>query len=306
MAKVTVFGSYVMDLTCKAPHIPVVNETVLSGPFVMGPGGKGFNQAVAARQAGADVTFITKIGKDLYSPFVKDAFDRFDLTKDYLLESDDLATGVALIVVENENGNNAIAVAPGACEGLTVTDVREARSAFKGSAVFITQLESNLEATEEAMAQAKEAGATVVLNPAPYRPISTDFLAHVDVLVPNEVECDCMTGISVTDDASAREAASKLAEWVDTVIITLGDRGVFCPCIQDTIIPAFQVDTIDTTGAGDAFAGILGAQLAEGCEMEEAVRHALVGAALSTTAFGTSPSMPKRTEIDDAIRAASA
>ena len=300
MSKVTVLGSYIMDLTCHAPHIPAVNETVLSGPFVMGPGGKGFNQAVAALLSGLDVAFITKIGKDLYNPFVHDAFKRFGLARDYLFETGEAATGVALIVVEKATGTNAIAVAPGACEALTPGDVESARGAFDGASVFLTQLESNLDATLAAIKRAHGIGATVILNPAPYRPVSDDFLEHVDILVPNEIECAYMTGVEVSDSASARDAAHKLSESASTVIITLGGRGVFCPQITDAIIPAMKVDTIDTTGAGDAFAGIFAAYLAKGCSVAEAVRFAMAGAALSTTKFGTSPSMPTQSQIEDA------
>ncbi len=300
MSKVTVFGSYIMDLTCKAPHIPAVNETVLSGPFVMGPGGKGFNQAVAAQLAGVDVAFVTKIGTDLFNSFVHDSFDRFELTKEYLFETGEAATGAALIVVENETGKNAIAVAPGACELLTIQDVETASSAFDGATVFLTQLESNIEATHSAIERAHELGASVVLNPAPYQPVTDEFLEHVDILVPNEVECAYMTGIEIVDDGSARTAAEILSKSASTVIITLGDRGVFCPQISDAIIPAMNVDTIDTTGAGDAFAGIFAAYHAQGRELGEAVRFAMAGAALSTTKFGTSPSMPTKAQIEEA------
>lgn len=299
MAKLTVLGSYIMDLTCQVPHIPAVNETVLSGPFVMGPGGKGFNQAVAALLSGLEVAFITKIGKDLFNPFVHNAFQRFGLARDYLFETDEAATGAALIAVEKGTGRNAIAVAPGACEALTVADVDSASSAFGRASVFLTQLESNLEATLAGIRKAHTIGATVILNPAPYQPVSDTFLEHVDILVPNEVECAYMTGVEVNDDVSAREAARKLSGLASTVIITLGGRGVFCPQISDTIIPAMRVNTVDTTGAGDAFAGIFAAYLARGCGISEAVRFAIAGAALSTTKFGTSPSMPTRSEIED-------
>jgi ribokinase len=299
VAKLTVLGSYIMDLTCHVPHIPTVHETVFAGPFVMGPGGKGFNQAVAALLSGLDVAFITKIGKDLFNPFVHDAFRRFGLAPDYLFETDEAATGAALIAVEKGTGDNAIAVAPGACEALTVADVESASGAFRGASMFLTQLESNLDATLAGIRKAHTMGATVILNPAPYRPVSDAFLEHVDILVPNEVECAYMTGVDVKDDVSAREAARKLSESASTVIITLGGRGVFCPQISDTIIPAMKVATVDTTGAGDAFAGILSAYLARGCRVPEAVRFAIAGAALSTTKFGTSPSMPTRSEIEE-------
>jgi ribokinase len=291
-----------MDLTCTAPHIPLKNETVLSGPLVMGPGGKGFNQAVAASLAGADVSFVTKIGKDLYNPFVRDAFERFNLPPDYLYETSEGATGVALIVVEKDTGANAIAVAPGACQLLTVDDVSAASGALEGASVLLTQMEANLQATAAAMARAHEMGVKVIHNPSPFSAAPDDFFEHVDILVPNEVECRYMTGIDVVDAASAKAAAGKLAGRAQTVIITLGERGVYCPEVSDDIVPALAVDTVDTTGAGDAFAGVLAAYLARGAELPEALRFAIAGAALSTTKFGTSPSMPGQADIEAAAR----
>lgn len=300
MSKVTVFGSYVMDLTCMAPHIPRPGETVLSGPFVMGPGGKGFNQAVASKLAGAQTSFITKVGRDLYRQYAHDAFDRFGFPKDFLYESADHATAVALIVVENGSGQNSIAIAPGACDSLTVDDVDNAKPAFEGSSVFLTQFESNLEATEAAIAQAHRMGAKVLLNPAPCREFDRSILHQVDVILPNETECAEMTGLDTNDDRQLREAAALLSRDVDTVIVTLGDRGVYCPQVSDDIIPAFAVDTIDTTGAGDAFAGILAANLAKGFALDKCIDFARVGAALSTCKFGTAPSMPTLAEIAEA------
>ena len=296
--KVTVFGSYVMDLTCLAPHIPVIGETVFSGPFKMGPGGKGFNQAVAARLSGADVQFMTKIGKDLFNSFVRESFDRFGISKEYLFESDEFGTGVALIVVDENNGNNAIAVAPEACNHLSVDDVRANERAFKDCEVFLTQFESNMDAMIEAIIISRENGATVVLNPAPAKAFDTEILKYVDIIIPNEIEASQITGISVVDVESAKAASRKLNEYVDTVIITLGGRGVYCEKISADIIPAFKVETIDTTGAGDAFTGIFTAYFARGNDLKTSVDYARAGAALSTTRFGTSPSMPSEAEIE--------
>lgn len=298
MNKLTVFGSYVMDLTTFSPHIPVVGETVFAGPFKMGPGGKGFNQAVAARRAGSDVRFMTKIGKDLFAPFVKDAFDRFDISKEYLLESNDEGTGTALIIVDKNNGNNAIAVAPGACNELTVEDVRMHKEIFASCDVFLTQFESNLEATYEAIKLANSSGATVLLNPAPVKEFDQDILKYVDVIMPNEIEASQITQISLDGLDSISIIAAKLAETSDTVIITLGEKGVFCPSVSEDLIPAFRVKTVDTTGAGDAFAGIFSSYLARGESLERCIRYARAGAAISTTRIGTSPSMPSRAEIE--------
>ncbi len=298
MNKLTVFGSYVMDLTTFSPHIPVVGETVFAGPFKMGPGGKGFNQAVAARKADSEVKFMTKIGKDLFAPFVRDAFDRFSISREYLLESSDATTGTALIIVDKNNGNNAIAVAPEACNELTVDDVRSHKEIFTSCDVFLTQFESNLDATYEAIKLAKSSGATVLLNPAPVKEFDQAVLKYVDVLIPNEIEASLIAGISLDGLDSIRAIASKLKESVGTVIITLGEKGVFCPSIGENLIPAFSVKTVDTTGAGDAFAGILASYLSRDQTLENSIRYARAGAAISTTRFGTSPSMPSREEIE--------
>lgn len=298
MNKVTVFGSYVMDLTTLSPHIPVVGETVFSGPFKMGPGGKGFNQAVAARKAGSDVKFMTKIGKDLFAPFVKNAFDRFGITKEYLLESDTAGTGVALIIVDENNGNNAIAVAPEACNELTIDDVKRNRDIFTSSDVFLTQFEANLAATYEAIKLARDSGARVLLNPAPVKEFDHSILKYVDVIMPNEIEASLMTGIPLDGMDSIEEIASELKKSVDTVLITLGGKGVYCPSVNGGLVPACKVKTIDTTGAGDAFAGVFAAYLSRGEGLERAIDYARAGAAISTTRFGTSPSMPEREEIE--------
>lgn len=298
MSKVTVFGSYVMDLTCLAPHIPVVGETVFSGPFKMGPGGKGFNQAVAARMAGVEVEFMTKIGKDLFNPFVKDAFDRFGVSKKYLLESEEKGTGVALIVVNENNGANAIAVAPESCNYLTPEEVKNNKDMFNGSKVFLTQFESNLKATEEAINIASGMGALVVLNPAPVKEFDIKMLDNVDIIIPNEVEAAQITGIEITNKESAKKASDKLKEHVKTVIITLGDNGVYCEDVSEEILPVCKVKTIDTTGAGDAFAGVFSAYMAKGFDLETSIKYAMAGAAVSTTRFGTSPSMPEEKEIE--------
>ena len=183
---------------------------------------------------------------------------------------------------------------------LSPEDVERTRPAFDGAKAILTQFEADLEATEAAMRLAAEVGATVILNPAPYREVHAGFFNTADILMPNEVECSYMTGIDLVDDASARAAAERLSDLAGTVIVTLGDRGVFCPEVGDEIISALAVDAIDTTGAGDTFAGIFAAYLARGLALTEGLEYALASMALSTTQFGISPSMPDRTEIETA------
>lgn len=298
MNKVTVFGSYVMDLTVLAPHIPVVGETVFSGPFKMGPGGKGFNQAVAAKKAGSEVVFMTKIGKDIFAPYVKNAFEKFEISKEHLLESGTSGTGVALIVVNETDGSNAIAVAPEACNEITVEEIKMNEKIFNSCDVFLTQFEANLEATYEAIKIAKNSGAIVILNPAPVKEFDSEILDYVDILIPNEIEASLIANVSLDGINSIYKIASKLENRVKTIVITLGEKGVFCPNVSDKILPAIKVDTIDTTGAGDAFAGIFASYLSRGYSLSDTLDYARVGAAISTTRFGTSPSMPTKEEIE--------
>ncbi|NQU44722.1 ribokinase [bacterium] len=297
MSRVTVFGSYNTDLVCFAPHIPVIGETVSGGPFRMGPGGKGFNQAVAARKAGAEVLFIGKIGRDVFAPLARQAFERYGVSTRYLKETDEAHTGTAVIVVDENNGNNAITVAPGTSAVLTIEDVRDSKEAFEGSEVFLTQFETNLEATFEAIRVAKRAGCRVVLNPSPAIPFDAEILRFVDVLIVNEIEaaqisdfpCDSLDGI--------RRAAAMLNEGVETVVVTLGKAGLYCPTLRDEIVPSFEVKAVDTVGAGDAFAGILSAGLAEGKTLREAIDFARAGAALACTKPGAADAMADEAEI---------
>ena len=300
MPKVCVFGSYVMDLTCYAPRIPTLGETVLAESFAMGPGGKGFNQAVAVTLAGVEAHFISMIGDDDFKPFVISAFERFGLAQDYMFESSDEPTGVALITVEQELGDNSIVVAAGACDALTPLHVQQSEAAFIDANVFLTQFEVNLEATYEAIRMAQRHGAKVILNTAPYRQFDQEILTFVDILVSNQTECSQLVGKSINSQKALEAAANELSAKVSTVIITLGGEGVYCPQVSDAILPAYAVNSVDTTGAGDAFTGIFAAYLARGESIEESIHYAQVGAAISTTINGTAPSMPVRSVIEAA------
>lgn len=173
------------------------------------------------------------------------------------------------------------------------------REFFKSCDVFIAQFEANLSATFEAMKIAKTAGAITILNPAPVRDFDKGLLKYVDIIIPNEVEASQLTGISLDGVNDLFKIASKLEMLVDTVIITLGEKGVFCSKISRNIIPVVRVNTIDSTGAGDAFVGIFASYLSRGVSLKDAIDYARVGAAISTTRIGTSPSMPTKNEIEE-------
>lgn len=298
MNKVTILGSFVVDLTAFSPHIPQIGETVFANVFKYGPGGKGFNQAVAAKKAGADVVLMTKIGRDMFASVAEKAFESFSLDKSYLLKSENQGTGVALIIVD-DGGKNAIAVVPGACTDISIDEVYKSARIFQSCDVFIAQFEANLSATFEAMKIAKTAGATTILNPAPVRDFDKELFKYVDIIIPNEVEASQLTGISLDGTYDLFKIVSKLEMLVDTVIITLGEKGVFCSKISKNIIPAVKVNTVDSTGAGDAFVGIFASYFSRGVSLKDAIDYARVGAAISTTRIGTSPSMPAKSEIEE-------
>lgn len=299
MSKVVVFGSFVVDLMARSPHLPVPGETVKGSVFKMGPGGKGFNQCVAAHKAGSDVVMITKLGKDSFADVALNTMDELGMTKESLFYSDDVETGIALILVDENTSQNEIIIVPGACNTITPEEVAKIENVIKESEYVLLQLEVNQDANELVADMANRYGCKVIVNTAPYAKISDEFLSKAYMVTPNEVEAEELTGVHVDGLESAHEAAEYFyKKGVQKVIITLGSRGVFVSSDgREEIVPAFKVDAVDTTGAGDAFNGGLLAALSEGKDIWEAVRFANGLAALSVQKMGTTPSMPKLEEI---------
>ena len=299
--KITVFGSCAVDLMSRAPHLPVPGETVKGSRFVQGPGGKGFNQAIAAHKAGGDVTMITKLGRDALSQVPLGVMDSLGMPKDFLFYDDEASTGVALIMVDENSSQNQIVIVPGACCTINDEDIAKAASQIRASRYVLLQLEINQDANEKAARLAKESGCRVVINTAPCQPVSDEFLQGAYLVTPNEVEARELTGVEVTDLQSADRAAQVLFDrGVENVLITLGSRGVYLNTGgRSEILPAYRVDAVDTTGAGDAFNGGLLAALAEGMDLHQAARFANALAALSVQRVGAAASMPTRAEIDD-------
>lgn len=302
--KITVFGSSVVDLMSRAPHLPAPAETVKGSFFMQSPGGKGFNQAIAARKAGGDVAMITKLGRDSLAEIPLRAMREADLSEEYLFFNDSVPTGTALIMVDETTGQNAIVIVPGACSTITDEDVAAVSDQIAHSAYLLLQLEINQDANEKAAALAKERGVKVIVNTAPYQPVSDEFLRGVFLVTPNEVEAEELTGVPVTDKESADRAAEALfAKGVQNVLITLGGKGVYLNADGvSEILPAYRVNAIDTTGAGDAFNGGLLTALAEGKSLHDAALFANALAALSVQRLGTTASMPVRAEIDAFLR----
>jgi len=303
--KIVVFGSYVTDLMFRVPRLPVKGETLKASTFKLGPGGKGSNQAIAAKRAGAEVAMITKIGKDPFGKIALDNFQKENINSNFVFQDDERPTACASILVDENSGNNQIAISMGACEHITNEEVESARETIKNAQILVTQLEANLDATEMAMDIARQNEVMIILNPAPAQPLPIKFLKKIDILTPNETEASILCdGLKVETVEDAKNAAKILLEkGVKNVIITLGEKGaVLMNKEMEHHIESLKVDVIDTTGAGDAYNGGFAAALAEGKNILDAAKFANVVGALSVTKIGTAPAMPYRKDIDDFIK----
>jgi len=298
--QIVVVGSSNMDLVVRSSRIPVPGETILGGDFLMIPGGKGANQAVAAAKLGARVHFVARLGNDVFGRKSLDNFRAEGLDTTYVSLTGDAPSGVALITVDHA-GNNAIVVAPGANARLSPDDVRRAEDQIRSAGAVVAQLEVPV-ATVQCVAEiADEAGVPFILNPAPAQELATALLEKVAVLTPNESETRILTGIEAVDEGSARKAARKLlAAGVEAVIVTMGSKG-FLLADGDAMefIPAVEVKAVDATAAGDAFTGSLAVALAQGESLREAALFANRVAAFSVTRLGAQPSMPTRQELEE-------
>lgn len=299
MARVVVVGSANMDMVVRAPRIPRPGETVVGSQFVMVPGGKGANQAVAAARLGAHVTFVARVGNDLFGDHNLDGYQQEGIDCQFIVRDEEAPSGIALIAVDAQ-GQNAIVVAPGANMCLTPEDVQRAEEAIAKADVVLAQLEVPIPTVVRTADLAHRYSRRMILNPAPApsHPLPEELLRHVDILTPNETEAQ---SICKAPDYSSPEAMGQAlrALGVPVVIITLGGEGAL---VQDESgprrLPAYPVQAIDTTAAGDAFAGALAVALAEGKGVEQAVQFAQRAAAISVTRLGAQPSLPYRAEVE--------
>ena len=280
-------------------RIPKPGETILGGNFLTAHGGKGANQAVGAARAGGNVTLVARVGRDVFGDQAIDAWREDGIVVDHVARDASAPSGVALIFVAKD-GENSIAVASGANAKLSVADVQAARGAFAKASVCVMQLETPLATVEAVAILAAKLGLTVILNPAPARPLPARLLKQISILTPNETEAELLTGIAVKNVTSAKQAAAKLlAQGVGIVVLTLGRRGALVADHDGArLVPGFKVKAIDTTAAGDVFNGALAVALAEGQALDGAVRFANAAAALSVTKPGAQPSAPKRRDIE--------
>jgi ribokinase len=297
--KIVIVGSINTDMIVKVPRIPKPGETILGGKFSTAAGGKGANQAVAATRAGGNVTFIARVGNDMFGKQALEDFESNNINAKYIKTDNAEPSGVALIFVA-EKGENSIAVASGANARLSHRDVTEAEEVIKSADILLMQLETPMESVKRAAKIAKEAGVKVILNPAPACPLDNTLLSTLYVITPNESEAELLTDISVTDFPSAEKAAFILLDrGVEVAIITMGIKGALIKTRELTkIIPGFKVNAVDSTAAGDVFNGSLVVAMAEGKTLEETVQFANAAAALSVTKLGAQPSAPKRVEIE--------
>ncbi|MCF0048916.1 ribokinase [Dyadobacter sp. LJ53] len=294
--KVLVIGSSNTDMVVQTAEFPKPGETVLGGTFLMNAGGKGANQAVAAARLGADVRFVAKIGKDIFGHEAKKGFVKEGLDIDYLLETTEYASGIALITV-NANGENEIVVASGANMNLLPADLPD--QIFEGVDFVLVQLEIPLETIACIVEKCRKLNIKVILNPAPAVSLDEKLLADVFLITPNETETQILTGIYPGNAESMKKAAGYFHKsGIEHVIITLGSAGVYLSNKHFTeIIPAQQVKALDTTAAGDVFNGAILTALASGEGWPEACRFACRAAAISVTRAGAQNSAPYRQEL---------
>ena len=299
MPRVTVVGSANVDFTVALSRLPRPGETVSGGTLLVNHGGKGANQAVAARRLGADVRMVGCVGDDSSGAAIRAALAGQGIGIDGLVAVESAASGTALIAVDAE-GRNQIAVAPGANHRLTVEMARAHEDDIAWAQVLLCQLETPIAVVRWALETARRHGVETILNPAPAQPLSDEILGLAGYLTPNEGEAAALSGLPVADLDSAREAAARLAaRGAGRVIVTLGAQGVLA-LDDDTALhfPAFPVTAIDTTAAGDAFNGALAVGLAAGGKLEQAIPLAGAAAALACTRRGAQDSLPVRGDVE--------
>jgi len=299
---ITILGIFVADVAFRSDRMPATGETVIGNGFKLGPGGKGSNQAVAARRAGGSVNFITKLGRDEFGAMARHTYEAEGISQSLILETDEHPTGAAAILIDDQSGDNAIIVVPGAAGAITDADVAASESAIAGSALFMTQLEVPVSIAAAALRLAKTHDVPTILNPAPAAPLPDDIYPSCDYVTPNESEAAGLTGLPVeTLDQAAAAADYFLGHGVGAAVITMGEQGCFvkAPGIAEHV-PAFDMSgrVVETTGAGDAFNGGFAVSLAAGADLISAVRYGNATAAISVTRAGTAPSMPTRAEIE--------
>ena len=307
MNKICILGSINMDMVVSVDKMPLVGETIFSENFKLAHGGKGANQAVASQRLGSEVYMISKVGKDAYGLQILNSLEKENINIANIFKDDVNPTGTAIITVNSE-GNNSIIVVAGANMTLSLDEIGKCKDVITSSDIIVAQFETPIEVTMEAFKFAKENGVITILNPAPAKEIPNELLKYTDIIVPNETEATTLTGVDVKDLESAKQAANVfLNNSVKYVIITLGDKGAAVISKEDgVLIPAYRVNAIDSTAAGDSFIGAISTKLKKSdlniMSLVEAVKFGNKVSAIAVQREGAQPSIPFLKEINDIYR----
>ena len=296
--RILVIGSSNTDMTIKSDNLPLPGQTILGGRFIMGPGGKGANQAVAAKRLGGNVEFICKVGHDIFGKNAADGYKKEGIDISHILYSTE-PSGVALILVD-KTGENVISVAPGANGDLSVEDIESIANVIKEADYLILQLEIPTDAVIRAAKIAHEAGVYVILNPAPACKLPNELFQYISLITPNQTETELMTGVKLINEQSFITAVENFnRRGVKDVIITLGSKGsLVCYDGKNEFVPAIKVDAVDATAAGDTFCGAVCVALSQGKNLKEAAVFATKAASLTVQKMGAQDSIPSITDIN--------
>jgi len=303
---ISILGIFVADLCFFGDEIPIPGKTVLGKKYIIGPGGKGSNQAIAAARAGGDVSFVTKLGKDNYADMALKLYQEAGVNTRAVILDPNLNTGAAGILINQKTGENAINVISGAAATIDHKFIDDNFSIIKNSKIFLTQLETSIDATMYALKMAKENGCATILNPAPARNLPEDCFESIDFFTPNETEASFFINQSIESEEDCQSAAKVLLDkGVKNILITLGDKGCFFKNQEEEfLLPAKKLSApvVDTTGAGDAFNGAFSVALSKNKNYKEAIEFANLVAGISVTREGAANSMPTIDEIEENIQ----
>ena len=303
---ICVFGIFVADICFFADSIPVAGQTILGEKYIIGPGGKGSNQAIAAARAGGEVSFISKVGSDNYADLAISLYKDSGINYDGLEIDENESTGSAGILINRKTGENAINVVPGAAGTIGKNLIDKNLSIIKDSKIFLTQLETPKDVTLYALKEAKSQNCITILNPAPSSEIPDDFFQYIDFFTPNETEASFYFNKLVKNEDDCKVAGKYFLEkGVKNILITLGEKGCYFKNIdEEFLMPASHLNkpVVDTTGAGDAFNGALSVALSQNKTYKQSIEFANLVAGISVTREGAANSMPTKKEIEESIK----